>query len=68
MVLEASDLEVPCSEEGLQEGHLEDQLVDHFLEDLGEANPKEEAFHRKDEEANPDLVKEVEARITQVQA
>lgn len=64
MVLEASDLEVPCSEEG----HLEDQLVDHFLEDLGEANPKEEAFHRKDEEANPDLVKEVEARITQVLA
>jgi len=64
LVLEASDLEVPCSEEGLQE----DQLVDHFLEDLGEANPKEEAFHRMDEEANPDLVKEVEARITQVQA
>ena len=68
MVLEASDLEEPCSEEGLQEGHLEDQLVDHFLEDLGEANPKEEAFHRKDGEANPDLVKEVEARIIQVQA
>ena len=59
---------MPCSEEGLLEGHLEDRLVDHFLEDLGEANPKEEAFHRKDEEANPDLVKEVEARITQVLA
>lgn len=66
MVLVASNLEVPYSEEDLLEGHLEDQLVDHFLEDLDEANPKEEAFRKMDEEANPNLVKEVEVRITQV--
>ena len=60
--LVASDLEVPCSEEDL----LEDQLVVQFLEDLDEANPREEAFRRMDEEANPDQVKEVEVKITQV--
>lgn len=68
MVFEASDLEVPCSEEDLLEGHLEVQLVDHFLVDLGEAKTKEEAFHRMDEEASPDQAKEVEVRITLVQA
>lgn len=66
MELVASDLEVPCSEEDLLEGHLEDQLVVQFLEDLDEANPREEAFRRMDEEANPDQVKEVEVKITQV--
>ena len=67
LVLEALGLEVP----GIEVGLLKDQ-VDLLEEDLGEAtNPKEGAFRRMAEEANPDLVDlamEVEVRITQEQA